>query len=322
MQKLTHEELRAQRLSIARTIASEGGSTSCVAVAWGTTKAPASKFNQEYPDTTETAFMAAGDDLLRVFPVNWVRQAQARHKRNADKKLYAQSGIGLDPAGEGADKTALVTMHGPRVVRVETTGSANSSDSSKLASWTAQFRRDDALICIDNTGAWGAGGLSFLKKHMNVDAKGINFSDRGNGTAREGGHQFKNKRAELHWRLREALHPEEGEELELPDDKALIAEMLAVQFEYDLQGRITIESKKDLRKKLSWSPDRLDALLLAFEAARRQSKRWARKSGSMPTRATGGRTNIKGHRSRPKSHYPDGAGSQQPSRRRVFGARN
>ena len=76
--------------------------------------------------------------------------------------------------------------------------------------------------------------------------------------------RFRNRRAELFWRLREAL---ERGEVSLPDDEELHADLSALRYQFTQDGRIQIESKDECRKRLGRSPDRADALALAWAAA-------------------------------------------------------
>lgn len=72
---------------------------------------------------------------------------------------------------------------------------------------------------------------------------------------------FANRRAELYWELRERF--EEGS-ISIPPDKHLIRELANIRYEIDSRGRIIIWSKQKMRKEGIPSPDRADALMLAF----------------------------------------------------------
>ncbi len=53
-------------------------------------------------------------------------------------------------------------------------------------------------------------------------------------------------------------------EVSLPDDDDVRADLSALRYMFTQDGRIQIESKDDCRKRLGRSPDRADALALAF----------------------------------------------------------
>jgi hypothetical protein len=74
--------------------------------------------------------------------------------------------------------------------------------------------------------------------------------------------RFVNARAEDYWTLRERF--EQGEIDIDPDDDKLAAQLGSIKWGIDSRGRIKIESKDDMRKRGLPSPDRADALAIAF----------------------------------------------------------
>ena len=79
--------------------------------------------------------------------------------------------------------------------------------------------------------------------------------------------RFFNKRAEVWWRLREALDPGQdgGSPVALPDDPELTADLTSCRFTVGPRG-IKIESKDEVVKRLGRSPDKGDSITLAFAA--------------------------------------------------------
>jgi hypothetical protein len=67
----------------------------------------------------------------------------------------------------------------------------------------------------------------------------------------------------MYWTLREALR---NNELALPPDAKLQAELTNIKYKLDSRGRYQIEAKDEIRKRLGRSPDRADALALAVWA--------------------------------------------------------
>ncbi len=72
---------------------------------------------------------------------------------------------------------------------------------------------------------------------------------------------FANLRAESHWHLRTLL--EDGL-IALPRDEALFDELAAIRWRATSNGKIQMEAKEDLKNRLGRSPDRADAVVLAF----------------------------------------------------------
>ena len=75
--------------------------------------------------------------------------------------------------------------------------------------------------------------------------------------------RFRNRRAEMFWKLREAL--EKGT-VGLADDDEVQADLSALRYVFTAAGLIQVESKDEVRARLGRSPDRADALALALAA--------------------------------------------------------
>ena len=73
---------------------------------------------------------------------------------------------------------------------------------------------------------------------------------------------MRNVRAEAYWGLREALDPVKGDNLTLPDDPELLADLVAPHWKLSASG-IQIESKDEIKARLGRSPDCGDAVVLA-----------------------------------------------------------
>ena len=71
--------------------------------------------------------------------------------------------------------------------------------------------------------------------------------------------QYFNQRAECWGRMREWL-----KYADIPDDDELAKELTSLDYGYDAQFRIQLQSKKDIRRNGGKSPDRADSLALSF----------------------------------------------------------
>lgn len=78
-----------------------------------------------------------------------------------------------------------------------------------------------------------------------------------------------NLRAEGYWTMRKRFI---SGSIGIPADNQLVGEMSALRHDYDSQGRIKMESKDDICKRNIPSPDKADALMLAFLAPSRRLK--------------------------------------------------
>jgi len=254
------------------------------------TDKPCLAFKREYPASDIEAFEAAGDDLLRVIPLEWIRMAQARWNASRERAKRPMTGLGVDVAQGGGDRTALALWHGTRLERVETVPGEITTDGPAVAAAVVRFLRDDAAVAIDLGGGWGGGALSHLKqfgKDFETRVFGVNPSNKSEMLAKKGGFSMRNMRAALHWAFREALDPESGEEIELPPDDELVEELAAATWENTPSG-VLIEDKDAIIKRLRRSPDKSDAVLLGWWAARKHARLKQRAARSEEGDAGGG----------------------------------
>lgn len=225
------------------------------------------EFKREYPATDEEAFETAGDDFIRVFPRRWIKAAQARWLENRGLPLMSMSGLGVDPAQGGADRSAFAPWHGPRLEKLTALPGAATPDGPAIAAIALTHLRNGAPLGIDVTGGHGGDAYTHCHKHLELQTLGVNSSEGSSAKTRDGKQGFPLVRDEMHWALREGLNPENGENLELPPDEELEEEMLAVTFEPTPRG-IKIVSKDVIRDLLKRSPDKLDATLIGYRTAK------------------------------------------------------
>ena len=100
-----------------------------------------------------------------------------------------------------------------------------------------------------------------LRNGLNVI--GINGSAPSDATDRSGKLRFLNLRAEMYWKLREALDPDGDAPLALPPDPELSADLRAQRWEIT-KGGIKVEPKDEIAKRLGRSPDCGDAVALTM----------------------------------------------------------
>jgi hypothetical protein len=129
--------------------------------------------------------------------------------------------------------------------------------SSEFAGWVKQEVQGlggNAWVFIDEIGV-GAGVLDNARR-MGLNARGFAASKRSHQPRR-----FSNIRAECWWKVREKL--QKGE-LSLPDDHLLTGDLTTARYAFDELGRIQLEDKDEMRKRLGRSPDSGDALAMTF----------------------------------------------------------
>jgi len=121
------------------------------------------------------------------------------------------------------------------------------------------------LAVVDTNGV-GAGVFDRLKKIGHL-AMGVNVGNRTSLTDTSGQQEFYNVRAAVWWKMREALDPARSPTIMLPPDDDLAADLSTPHWHTVPGGKVVIESKDEIRKRLNRSPDRADAVCLAWWAS-------------------------------------------------------
>jgi len=75
---------------------------------------------------------------------------------------------------------------------------------------------------------------------------------------------FVNRRSEAWWSMRTALDPSGDPDICLPDDEMLLGDLSAPHWSVTSSGKIQVESKDDIRKRLGRSTDDGDAVVMSY----------------------------------------------------------
>lgn len=210
-----------------------------------------------------------GDDPWQVIPTEWVRLAQERWK--PDTKIGAtMDSLGVDVARGGDDETVLSPRYGRWFDELKVYPGKATPDGPGVAALAVATMRHGAPVHLDVIGVGGS-----VYDHLNgngIHVIGINGAEKSLATDKTGKLKFRNLRAELYWKFREALDPQDGESLALPPGSQLRNDLCAPRWKLSAQG-IQIEAKEDIQKRIGRSPDRGDAVVYAFKktAKRRDS---------------------------------------------------
>lgn len=212
-----------------------------------------------------------------VIPLSWIEAAQARWHERGTLTPNPHFTLGDDPNHE-----MRVTPPGPlTALGVDVGGGVDSGvlarrydqwiaplayeddvDTTSLASAAFSIIGGAAAPAIVDAIGIGAGVVSELRK---LGAPVIPFiaSERVDTTDATGIMTFRNRRAHAWWLLRQQLDPASGSTLALPPDDRLAADLSAPNWWLTTDGKLQIESKDDLRKRLGRSTDAGDAVVMA-----------------------------------------------------------
>jgi hypothetical protein len=199
------------------------------------------------------------DDPWQVIPTAWIRAAQARWTPNGVPD-GPQDCVGVDVARGGADKTVLSRRYGAWFALLEKYPGSDTPDGQAVATLTLKALTDGGQANVDVIGV-GASVYDLLRQQR-AKVVPINFAESSSARDRSNTLRFANRRAEAYWKLREALDPDKGENLMLPPDSELLADLCAPHWSMRTTG-IQVEAKEDIVKRLGRSPDCGDAVVLS-----------------------------------------------------------
>lgn len=189
-----------------------------------------------------------------LIPLDWIERAINQSVGGQQKAA------GLDVARFGRDRSVYTLREGGRVVKMK---EFQQMDTMALVgSVSGELDIDDPEdTAIDVVGI-GSGVYDRLEE-LGYRVTPINAGE--SPTSLENKEKFYNLRAEMFWNLREQFKPENGKSfISIPDDGSLIQELTEIRYKYSSERKIRIEDKEDMKKRIGRSPDKADALALAF----------------------------------------------------------
>lgn len=206
-----------------------------------------------------------------IIPLGWVQQAVNRWKdwqNDGMPDVLGRRVVGVDVArgtGEG-DESCLAIRQG-NVVRELVL--FRNDDTTETANKAALYlNHPQAMTVVDVIGI-GAGVYDLLRKwnqtgRITASCIPFNAAAQSNRRDRLGQFIFRNDRAAAWWNFRELLDPSRGSQIALPDDEMLMQELTAPGYDHYVGGRIKVEEKDEIRKRIGRSTDRADAVIQAF----------------------------------------------------------
>jgi hypothetical protein len=199
-------------------------------------------------------FPLQSDDAL--ISLAWLERAGAPAVRSVEGQRLS---VGIDVAGPGEDETVLCVQQDGRILHLEAFAHPDSR-GPVLAALKDWLHRGVSRVNVDEAGN-GWYFLQHLKEALpqSVIVSGVNVGEA--PTTPQAAEQYVNLKAELYWSLRERFR--DGTISGLTDQTA-ISQLAGLRYEHDSRGRIKIESKDDARKRGVRSPDRAEAVMLAF----------------------------------------------------------
>nr|WP_304188468.1 PBSX family phage terminase large subunit [Hafnia alvei] len=222
------------------------------------------------------------DSDMAIIKPSWIAAAVDAHI----KLKFTASGakrIGFDVADEGEDSNAITMAHGSVVKDVQEWSRGDVIESANRVNQYADSISADKVI-YDSIGV-GAGVKAQLNRIARSQVEGFNAAaavfepDSEYMPGKTNKDMFSNLKAQAWWMVRQRFYNtwraiEHSETF--PDDQLislssdiknleyLKAELSRPRVDYDNNGRVKVESKKDMKKRGIPSPNMADSLIMAF----------------------------------------------------------
>lgn len=219
------------------------------------------------------------DDPWQCIPTAWIQAAVMRWTESPPAGV-PMSAMGVDVAQGGADNTVIARRHDGWFGPLLSEPGHKTPGGTDVAGLVIAKRYDGAKVIIDVGGGWGADAHGHLMgsnidslAYMGVKSTLLRSADRQFG--------FANTRSAAYWRFREALNPDQrgGSRIALPDDKQLISQLASPRYRVKSDGGgpggiIELEAKEKLVARLGKSPDKADAVVMAWWAGPKIETDW------------------------------------------------
>lgn len=221
-----------------------------------------------------------------LIPLQWIELAQKRwldfHGENGQNLDYANEDLrlGVDVAGMGRDSSVFCYRFGNIVRDFYKTNSGGRADHMQIVGRIVnEFNVHHSAIAIIDTIGEGAGVYSRLvelgqeteNEHLDGRAFSCKYSSKpvDNNenplTDITGEYHFENKRAYLFWAVRDWLNPKNESGAMLPPGNDFSDEAIEIKYFWKSNGKIMIEPKEEIKKRLGRSTDLFDSLANTFD---------------------------------------------------------
>lgn len=232
------------------------------------------------------------DDDGAIIKRSWIMAAIDAHKTIGIEPT-GRKRLGFDVADSGQDKCATVYAHGSVVMWADMWKAAEDELLKSCTRVYHQARERQASITYDSIGVGASAGAKFGEINATTGAR-IAYSKFNAGGAvfrpdalytpqTKNKDMFSNIKAQAWWMLADRFrntfnavrhgHKFKDDELisiasDTPHLSMLIDELSTPKRDYDQNGRVKVESKKDLAKREIPSPNLADAVVMAFAPGR------------------------------------------------------
>lgn len=208
--------------------------------------------------------ISPGQSQSSLIKLEWCYAAAEKGKQFYDangkmdeRLIVGDPALGVDVANsESGDKAAISRGKGAVLLGVEDfhCPDANQLGKKKVYQLYKSYDIHPKKIGVDSVGV-GAGTVNALKE-MGLKVSALSGAESP-VRVRNQFEEFNNLRSQMHWQMREDLR---NGEIVLPYDEELFADLVTPEW-MTKNGKIVIESKEEIKKRLGRSPNKGDAAI-------------------------------------------------------------
>jgi hypothetical protein len=164
--------------------------------------------------------------------------------------------VGVDVARFGDDKTVIVVRQGDNVLSMKDYSKRSTMETAGYVQLIINsYKNKEIVVNVDESGL-GGGVVDRLEELNTVQNVVINGVNNGSKSSNDG---FVNLGCELWWNMRENI-----KDWGIPDDEELVGQLSTRKYKMSSGGKIMLERKEQMKERGLASPDKADALSLAF----------------------------------------------------------
>lgn len=190
-------------------------------------------------------FPTIADD--QIIGLAAIEEAQARTAEHGEPVVIA-----CDVARYGSDETVIAVRRGNHArIHAAYTGKSLMETAGRVID-TVRAVDAPCRVVVDDAGL--GGGVTDRLRELGVKVEAFN-----GGAPAHDPDLYPNRRSEAWFVFADHL-----QDLDLDADSQLAADLVAPRYVLDSQGRRTVEPKDHTKKRLGRSPDRADAILMAY----------------------------------------------------------
>jgi len=207
-----------------------------------------------------------------IIPLAWVEAANKRWYALEDSGEWGEfKRAGVDVARSGSDMTVFALRYGNAIKELRRYSKEDTMQTTGRTAAILKGLGGEAYVDVIGIGA----GVVDRLREQKLAVKAFNASEGTDLKDRAGLLGFTNQRSAGWWTLREMLDPASGEDVALPPDDLLTGDLTAPHWRVMSGGRIQIESKDEIKKRIGRSTDDGDAVVMAFAQLAEETEPYA-----------------------------------------------